>query len=146
MIESNYEILKNITSADIAVRVKASSRSLLFKYGAEALMSEMIEDISSIDKSISKTGSFEGTDLSLLYFEFLNEFLFFKDAENLLLLPHDVSVSFSDGFYICNFTLIGEKINRNVHQFRVDIKAVTLHALTIYEENGIFFAESVFDV
>ncbi len=142
----SYELIENITSADIAVRVKAPSLNILFEYGAEALMSEMIEDISSINKSVSKTGSIEGPDLSLLYFEFLNEFLFFKDAENLLLLPDEIAVSCAEGLYMCSFTLTGEKINRDVHQFRVDIKAVTLHALALYEENGIFIAESVFDV
>jgi SHS2 domain-containing protein len=142
----NYELIENITSADIAVRVKASSLSLLFKSGAEALMSEMIEDINSINNSVSKNGTLEGSDLSILYFEFLNEFLFFKDAENLLLLPEEITITPSNSLYICSYKLTGEKINRDVHRFRVDIKAVTLHALDLYEENGIFIAESVFDV
>ncbi len=142
----NYELIENITSADIAVRVKAPSQSLLFKYGAEALMSEMIEDISSINLIVSKEGEFEGTELSLLYFEFLNEFLFFKDAENLLLIPCSVEIISSEDLYKCNYILKGEKINRDIHKFRVDIKAVTLHALKIYKENEIYIAESVFDV
>jgi SHS2 domain-containing protein len=142
----NYELIENITSADIAVRVKAPSLELLFRYGAEALMSEMIEDINTINNSVSKNGVLDGSDLSLLYFEFLNEFLFFKDAENLLLLPGKIEVSSSNGLYICSFALTGEKIDRDVHRFKVDIKAVTLHALALYEENGIFIAESVFDV
>ncbi|PKL17129.1 MAG: hypothetical protein CVV49_12635, partial [Spirochaetae bacterium HGW-Spirochaetae-5] len=71
---------------------------------------------------------------------------FFKDAENLLLLPDEIAVSCAEGLYTCSFTLTGEKINRDVHRFRVDIKAVTLHALSLYKENGIFIAESVFDV
>jgi len=142
----SYELIENITSADIAVRVKAPSQSLLFKYGAEALMSEMIEDISSIKFTISKNGKFEGTDLSLLYFEFLNEFLFFKDAENLLLIPYSVEIVSSEDLYKCSYILKGEKINRDRHKFKVDIKAVTLHALRIYKENEIYIAESVFDV
>ena len=66
----NYDIIHNITAADIAVRVKAPSLDLMFRYGAEALMSEMVEDISSIKRTISKGGILEGKDLSLLYFEF----------------------------------------------------------------------------
>lgn len=142
----NYELIHNITAADIAVRVRASSLSLLFKYGAEALMSEMTDDISAIKTVIAREGLLEGSDPSLLYFEFLNEFLFFKDAENLLLLPSDVEVSLTNGIYCCKYTLKGEKIRREAHQFKVDIKAVTLHGLQIYEKEGLFVAESVFDV
>jgi len=142
----SYELIKNVTSADIAIRVKAPSHGLLFIYGAEALMSEMVEDISLIRKIITKEGSLEGTDLQLLYFEFLNEFLFFKDAENLLLLPHMVEVSFNGESYSCSYAIKGEKINRETHKFKVDIKAVTLHRLKIYKSEGIFIAESVFDV
>lgn len=142
----NYELIENITSADIALRVKAPSLSHLFRYGAEALMSEMIEDTDSINKSVSKNGRLEGSDLSLIYFEFLNEFIFFKDSESLLLLPENVEISSADNLYACTYTLNGEKINKNLHKFRVDIKAVTLHALRIYEDNGTFIAESVFDV
>ena len=142
----NYELIENITSADIALSVKAPSLNLLFKYGAEALMSEMIEDINTINNTVLKNGILEGADLSLLYFEFLNEFIFFKDAENLLLLPELVEVTYADDIYRCSYTLKGDKINKDLHKFRVDIKAVTLHALRIYEANGIFIAESVFDV
>lgn len=142
----NYEIIEDITSADIAVRVRASSLNELFRFGADALMSEMIEDVTSIHYSILKQGILEGEDLSLLYYDFLNEILFFKDAENLLLLTDAIDVSFTGNIYSCSYTLAGEKINNETHKFIVDIKAVTLHALQIYENDGLFVAESVFDV
>jgi len=142
----NYEHIENVTSADIAVRVKAPSYSLLFKYGAEALMSEMVEDISAIQGIISRNGMLTDEDISLLYFEFLNEFLFFKDSENLLLVPSEVEVSSDGNLYSCIYALKGQKINREIHKFNADVKAVTLHGLRIYRDNGLFIAESVFDV
>lgn len=142
----NYELIDNITSADIAVRVKAPSYSLIFKYGAEALMSEIVEDISSIESIITIEGVLTGDDISLLYFDFLNEILYLKDAEKLLLLPSKADVSSKGGFYTCSYALRGEKIDRDTHSFKTDIKAVTLHGLKIYSNNGLFIAESVFDV
>lgn len=142
----SYELIENITSADIAVRIKAVSYSLLFKNAAEALMSEMVEDISAIKRVSSKNGNLMNDDISLLFFEFLNELLFFKDAENLLLLPSEVEVLNDGNLYSCKYTLEGQKINRNIHKFKVDIKAVTLHGLRIYSNDGFFIAESVFDV
>ncbi len=142
----NYELIDNITSADLAVRVKAPTYSLLFKYAAEALMSEIVEDISTIESIIPIDGVLTGDDISLLYFDFLNEILYLKDAENLLLLPSSVEVSSTGDFYSCAYTLKGQKISRDVHSFKTDIKAVTLHGLKIYSDNGLIIAESVFDV
>lgn len=142
----NYEIIDNITSADIAVRVKAPTLSLIFRYGAEALMSVMVDDITSIVNDTSKGSVIEGDDISLLYFEFLNDILFFKDSESLLLLPHHVEVLLKDDIYRCEYTLHGETIDRIRHRIAVDIKAVTLHRLEIYNDRGLYIAESVFDV
>lgn len=142
----DYEILENITTADIAFRVRASSVSELFMKGAGALLSEMITDISSIKKSVSRNGLLEGNDLSILYFEFLNELIFFRDAESLLLVPVEVNVSETEGTFFCSYTFYGEKINRQVHEFKVEVKAVTLHNLKVYESNGLFIAETVLDV
>lgn len=142
----NYEIIENITSADIAVRVKARSLELLFQFGAEALMSEMVENINTITPSASVSGFLDGEDIALVYFDFLNEFLFYKDAENLLLLPFDIRIINENGLYSCSYILKGEKINTDVHNFRTDIKAVTLHNLNIYRDDEFFVAETVFDV
>ncbi len=141
-----YEIIDNITSADIAVRVKAPTLSLLFTYGAEALVSEMVEDISSIKKSVIKNGLIEGDDLPILYFEFLNGILFFKDAESLLLLPSKIDVTHDNRLYRCSYQLHGDLIDADLHKITADIKAVTLHQLNIYKNKNLFIAESVFDV
>lgn len=141
-----YEILENITSADLAVRVRGSSLSELFVNTANALVSEMINDVSSIKKETSRKGVLEGTDISILFFEFLNELIFFRDAENLLLVPDAVNVHDSGGLFTCEYTFSGETINRVKHEFKTEIKAVTLHRLNIYESGGQFVAETVFDV
>lgn len=142
----DYELVENITSADVAIRVRAESLNQLFISGAKALMSEMVDDISSIRSTASRDGILEGKDLSILYFEFLNEFLFFRDAESLLLVPVEVEISEAGGLFSCRYRLAGEKINREIHKFKVEVKAVTLHNLKIYESDGLFIAESVFDV
>ena len=48
----DYELIENITAADIAIRVRANSLNELFIKGGIALMSEMLDDVSSIKKSI----------------------------------------------------------------------------------------------
>lgn len=142
----DYEIIHDITSADLAVRIKGTSPSELFINAGNTLMSELVEDIATISREDYITGTLSNPELDMLYFEFLNEFLFYKDSRSLLLLPESVEVSMEPGTYICRYTLAGEKIDRTRHNFRVDIKAVTLHGLKVYEHHGTFIALTVFDV
>lgn len=142
----NYEYIENITSADIAVRVKAPSLSLLFLYGAEALVSETIEDLSSINKTLTKQGTVSGDDIELLYSGFLNEILFLRDSEQLILAPEKTEITLTGNICTCNYVLKGERINSGYHKFRSEIKAVTLHGLKIYKDGELYIAESVFDV
>ncbi len=142
----DYEIIEEITHADIAVRVKGTSLDELFVKSGRALISEMMENPGDISSLIIKEGSLTGDSIELIYFEFLNEILFFKDAEGILLLPESVTVIENNGEYKCSFIFTGEKIIRDKHIFKVDVKAVTMHGLRIYKENDLFFAETVFDV
>ena len=142
----DYELIEDITHADVAVRVKGASLDELFIKSGRALISEMVENPGDISSLIIKEGSLSGNNIELIYFEFLNEILFFKDAESLLLLPELVKISDVTGNINCDYKLCGEKIIREKHVFRVDVKAVTMHGLRIFKENNLFIAEIVFDV
>lgn len=142
----DYEIIHDMTSADIAVRIKGDTLAGLFVNAGNTLMSELVEDIAVISRKVHITGELRNDELDMLYFEFLNEFLFYKDSRGLLLLPETVGVTKESGTYICRYTLAGEQIDREKHGFRVDIKAVTLHGLKVYEHQGTYTAVTVFDV
>lgn len=142
----DYEIIEEITHADIAVRVKGTSLDELFVKSGRALISEMVENPGDISPLIIKEGNLSGNNIELIYFEFLNEILFFKDAESLLLLPEFVKIYDDTVNLKCDYKLWGEKIIREKHIFKVDVKAVTMHGLRIYKENDLFVAETVFDV
>jgi SHS2 domain-containing protein len=142
----DYEIIEDMTHADVAVRIRGVSYSELFVKSGIALISEMLENPDEISSLIVKEGVISGDNIELLFFEFLNEILFFKDAESLLLLPETVSVIYEKGLYKCSFSLAGEKMIRDKHVFKVDIKAVTMHGLRIYKEDEIYIVETVFDV
>lgn len=142
----DYEIMHNITRADLAIRVKGESPEEVFIRAGKALISEMVDDISLIAPAIKIDGEFRATEIDMLYAEFLNEILFYKDSRSLLLLPINVSITSESETYLCRYTMAGETINRDRHKFKVDIKAVTLHGLRLAREGDIYVAETVFDV
>ncbi len=141
----DYEILENITSADIAVAVTGENLNELFMKGGMALVSEMTDDPGKIIEKETRIGALSHHELELLFFQFLNEILFYKDAEGVILKPVNVKIESSGGEYTCTYIFAGEVINESLCGFRVDIKGVSLHHLKIEKWDGVFRGVAVFD-
>jgi SHS2 domain-containing protein len=65
--------------------------------------------------------------MDMLLFEFLQELIFFKDAERLLLRVSEVGIKEEGGAYILRTEAWGETLDAGRHELLVDVKAVTLH-------------------
>jgi len=141
----DYEIIDNITSADIAVAVTGENLNELFMKGGIALVSEMTDDPGKIMEKEIRSGSLSHHELDLLFFQFLNEILFYKDAEGVILKPINVEIESEGGVYICRYLFSGELINKSLCGFRVDIKGVSLHHLKIEKIVEGFKGVAVFD-
>ena len=142
----DYEILDNITSADIALSVKGESLSDIFIQAGNALVAEMTDYPGRIRDIESRCSIVSNPDLELLLFNFLNEILFYKDSEGLILKPVHIKIEFKGTEYLCSYELCGEKIKKSKCGFRVDIKGVALHRLEIIRSGDSYSAVIVFDV
>ncbi len=143
---ADFEILEDITSADVAVRFYGNSLENLFLAGGRAVVSVMIDDAASLGSGITRSFDLESEELDLLLYAFLQEFVFYKDAELLLLAPKEVSITSSEGRYRLRCLAAGERANTKKHSFNVDVKAVTMHKFEVKCENGRWSATVVFDV
>ena len=77
----------------------------------------------------------------------LNELIFWKDAECLLLRIRDVSVEKSDSAYQLEAVAEGETLDPQRHLQRADVKAVTLHQFRLGEKpDGSWEAFVILDV
>ena len=65
--------------------------------------------------------------LDMLLFQWLAEFVFYKDAESLLLLPEKTEIKESEGEFHLYAGVAGEMIDATRHEMVTDVKAVTLH-------------------
>lgn len=142
----DYEILDNISRADIAFRVRGIDPGNLFINGARALIAIMLEHPEAVRPSEAVTFSVTAPALDLLYYDFLTEFLFYKDSRKLVLLPDLVEILGSEGAYTLSCTACGEKIDRSRHVFRTDIKAITMHSLDVSMTDHDWQATVVVDV
>lgn len=144
-MEDNFEIIDNVTRADVAFRAYGGTITELFQSAALALMSIMLVNPEGIAFSTKRSIALDNLDRELLLFEFLNEFIFFKDSELLLLKPESVEIEEVDGGYRLQCDARGEHIDRK-HVFNVDIKAITMHELSIAREGDQWCATVVLDV
>lgn len=142
----DYEIVDNITSADIAVSVKGKSLNEIFVKAGNALVSEMTDSPDKIRDIELRRDVISNPDLELLLFNFLNEILFYKDGEGLILKPAAAEIELQGSEYLCRYTLSGEKITESICGFRVDVKGVSLHGLEIIKTDDLYTASVVFDV
>jgi SHS2 domain-containing protein len=142
----SYEYLDDIAIADIAFIAHGESLEELFTSAFDATLNVMVENIDSIEKTITRKIEILSETLDMLLFRFLQELIFLKDAHQLLLRISHIKVSCDSSSYILTAELYGEKINREKHALNVDVKAVTLHLFEVKETESGWEARVVLDV
>jgi len=140
------EIIEDVTCADVAVRISAGSVEDLFVRAAQSLLLVMLDHPEHVEGRECRNFSLAADEIEMLLHAFLSEFLFFKDAESLLLASETVKIDRCDGGYRLECDARGEIIDKKKHSFNVDIKAVTFHRLEVKNNYDGWTAMIVFDV
>jgi SHS2 domain-containing protein len=82
----------------------------------------------------------------MLLFDFLQELIYFKDAERLLLRIREAQIDEKEGTYSLKATAAGEPLDPAQHQQRADVKAVTLHDFRVEETDSGWKAAAILDI
>lgn len=142
----SYEFLEDVATADIAFRAWGKDLEELFKAAGDATLNVMIEDLDSIKLKETRIFSLENDELDLLLFNFLQEFVYYKDSEQILLRSQQVQIEENDGLYKLNAVTQGEMLDRDRHEQRVDVKAVTLHRFQLEKTDDGWIAMVILDI
>ncbi|XRO75954.1 archease [Methanocaldococcus sp. 28A] len=121
------------TTADLGVIAKGKTLEEAFKEGAKGLYNIMV-DIDKIDKKEKIEFELTGEDLEELLYNFLNELLFYTDVEGLVFNDFDIKIEKNDKYRL-KCTAYGEKINKEKHNIKEEVKAVTYHKMEIKQED-----------
>jgi len=141
-----YEFLEEVAIADIAFKATGKDLEELFAAAAEATMNVMVEELDSILPTEERQLTFENDALDLLLFDFLQELIYYKDAEELLLRVGSVKLEERDNRFFLQAAARGEKIDPSRHRLRVDVKAVTLHQFRVETNNQGWEAHVILDI
>lgn len=141
-----YEFLEDVATADIAFRAWGENLEELFQAAGDATINVMIENLDQIELKEQRTFSLENDALDMLLFNFLQEFIYYKDSELLLLRAQQVKIEDKNSEYQLSAVTQGEKLDPNRHQQRVDVKAVTLHRFQLEKTDAGWIAMVILDI
>lgn len=124
-----YEFIEH--TADIAIKAYGESVEESFGNAAKGMF-DVISDISKVEPVGEYEISVKSDNLENLLVDWLGELLFLHETQELLFSEFDVKIE--------NFSLMakakGEAINREKHELRNDVKAITYHMLEVNEKEG----------
>ena len=141
-----YRYLEDFATADIAFEATGESVEQVFVAAAEATMNVMIEELRSIEARVEKRIELKNPELDMLLFDLLQELVYYKDAEQLLLRVKEITITAGDGTYLLRARAAGEKLDPERHEQRVDVKAVTLHQFRLQKTDGLWRALVILDI
>lgn len=141
-----YQFLEDMATADIAFEATGKSLEELFVSAAEATTNVMIRDLQQISKCIKKEIRVEAEELDFLLFDFLQEIIYYKDAELLLFGEYSVKIGRENDRFLLNADAIGEELDGQRHELVVDVKAVTMHQFEVKKTEDGWMARVVLDI
>jgi SHS2 domain-containing protein len=141
-----YTYLEEIGIADIAFDATGRDLPELFRDAADATMNVMIDNIDAIQPVETRQIELSNDKLDMLLFDFLQELIFLKDAERLLLRIREVQIGERDENYFVKATADGEPLDAERHHQRADVKAVTLHDFSVEQIDGGWKARVLLDI
>jgi len=140
-----YKFLEDLAIADVAFEATGKTIEELFESAALAVINTQVKDLKSVKQRVSKEIKVESESMEMLLFNFLQELIFYKDAELLLFSKFDIKIT-QGKKYKLKAKAYGEKLNMKKHELLVDVKAVSLHNFKVEETKEGWKSDVILDV
>lgn len=141
-----FEWVEDAVTSDVTFRAWGSSLDELFAAAVDATTAAMVADLGALRPRQRRTVEVEADALDLLLLRLLDEVVFLKDSEGLLLRAEQVRVDAAGPPHRASVTLAGEPIDRTRHELVADVKAATLCGLRVERRGEGWEARVTLDV
>ncbi len=142
----SYRFLEDVSIADVAFEARGKTLAELFSNAARAVTNTMVKDVETVEPRVAKNFVLEADDPEMLLYHFLQELVFYKDAELLLFGGYELDIRQENGKWRLNATVRGEEISREKHELAADVKAVSLHNFKVRKIPQGWQADVILDV
>ena len=141
-----YRFLEDEATADVAFEAWGKELPEVFQAAADAVINVMVENPGDIRPRETKRFEVQNAQLDLLLFNFLEQLVYYKDAEHFIGNITRVEVDGAAGDWRANSDAEGEKLDPERHHLSVDVKAITLHEFTLVQKDAEWRAHVVLDI
>ncbi len=133
-------------TADILIVAYGKTLEELFENAALAVF-EIMTDTSRIEPKIKRDITTTGVDLENLLYRWIEDLLYYFDAEGLVFSKFKVyKIENTGNEYLIEASAWGEEFDPNRHESRTLVKAVTYAQMNIEKTNGLWRATFVVDI
>ncbi len=141
-----YEFLQGVAMADIAFHAWGKTLNGLFEAASEAMLNIMVDNPKAVEPEVNREIFLQAETEQMLLFSLLEELIYYKDAQRLLLRINHGSLEDSNGLLAYTVLASGEQINPEKHKLALDVKAVTMHLFNLYRKEDAWHCTVVLDV
>ncbi len=141
-----YKFLEDIAIADVAFEATGKTIEELFESSALAVTNTMVKDLKSVKQKVTKKIKVKADNVEMLLFNFLQEIIFYKDAELLLFNKFDSTIASQNKKWELKANAYGEKLDMKKHELLADVKAVSLHNFKVEKTKTGWKADVILDV
>lgn len=129
-------------TADLGLRIEAESEAELFAEAGRALMSVLVANTENIQATQHRHLELPPDERELLFFDWLNELLYWFETDHWLASRFEVSVDSG-----IQATVHGEPAVSHRHELAHEVKAITYHQLKVTQsKDGHWHAEVILDI
>lgn len=142
----SWRFVDDLSGSDRGFEAEGADLRELLASAADATLAVMVDDPRLVRPSVRVPVRIEGKDPGELLFGLLQELIYRKDADGLLLRLGDARIARGDGSWSLDGELLGEPLDLGRHEPGTDVKAVTLHRFAVGQRDGRWRAVVVLDV
>jgi SHS2 domain-containing protein len=142
-----YRYLEGLTMADVAFEATGKTLEEMFASAADAMMTTQVKDIKKVGQTVEKDFTIDAPDEERLLHNFLQELIFYKDAERLLFSGYELKITKAKGAgFALKVKAKGEPLDMKKHELLVDVKAVSWHKFKVEKTARGWKAVVIIDV
>jgi len=141
-----YRYLDDVATADVAFEARGDTLEEVMVASADATMNVMVDDLDSIADRVRRPIEVQAAEPEMLLYALLEELVYRKDVERLLLRVPSVAIAPREGGLALHAEAYGEPLDPARHRLRVDVKAVTLHRFVVEHTESGWRATVILDI
>ena len=121
-----YKFVEGVAMADVTFEATGKTLEELFESSGKAVTNSMVENLDTVEQKVTKKFCLKANNIEKLLHDFMDELVFYKDAERLLFSGYKLKVK-QGNECIVEAQLKGEELDMNKHELITDVKAVSWH-------------------